>query len=282
VPDIASWHPLVVHFVIALAFVGVGARIVSLIPGERLRFANPMATWLIVMAAIAGVIAAQSGSDAHGPVERVPGARNAVQNHEDAGEWARDALLVLAVFEIGALALSSRAKGGKAAQVVAAVVGVAVLATVYRAADFGGDLVYSYAGGIGLRSGDTADVKRLLIAGLYHDAARARTAHDTATASRLIHELQRQLPTDTSVRFLVIESLMKDQAKPRDALDSLRAMQVPATNRRVATQRAMMMADAYVALGHPDSARQTLMTLKASVPPQFQGRVQQAIDRLPH
>ncbi len=280
-PNIGWMHPLVVHFVIALAFVGVGARIVSLLPSERWRFTSPMATSLIVIAALGGLLAVHTGSDAHGPVERVPGARNAVQEHEDAGEWARDALIVVALFEIGALALANRGGLGKGVKIAAAVVGIVGCATVYRAADLGGDLVYNYAGGIGLRSGDSADVRRLLIAGLYHNAMRARTAKDTATTTRLITELSREMPGDTSVRFMVIESMLKDQGKAREAADSLKAIQVPASNRRVAFQRASLLSDAYVALGHPDSARITLETLKNSLPAQFQPRIQQAIDKLP-
>ncbi len=281
VPNIGWMHPLVVHFVIALAFVGVGARLVSLLPSERWRFTSPMATSLIVIAALGGLLAVHTGTDAHGPVERVPGARNAVQEHEDAGEWARDALIVVALFEIGALALANRGGLGKGLKIAAAVVGLVGIATVYRAADLGGDLVYNYAGGIGLRSGDSADVRRLLIAGLYHNAMRARTAKDSATTTRLIAELSREMPGDTSVRFMVIESMLKDQGKAREAADSLKAIQVPASNRRVAFQRASLLSDAYVALGHPDSARITLEALKNSLPAQFQPRVQQAIDKLP-
>lgn len=281
-PNLGWMHPEIVHFVIALAFVGVGARLVSLLPlGERWRFASPMATSLIIIAALGGLLAVHTGTDAHGPVERVPGARNAVQDHEDAGEWARDALLVVALFEIAALATAKRGGLGTGLKITAAVVGLVGIATVYRAADLGGDLVYNYAGGIGLRSGDTADIRHLLIAGLYENAMRARTAKDTATTTRLIAELSREMPGDTSVRFMVIESMLKDQNKPREALDSLKAIQVPASNRRVAFQRASLMSDAYVAVGHTDSARITLEALKNSLPQQFQSRVQQAIDKLP-
>src|SRR5512143_4266821 len=96
-PSLAYIHPQTVHFVIALAFAGVIARIVSLLPlgalGKRLGFAGPMAAVLIFVSALASVVAVQSGQDAHGPVERVPGAREAVTEHEEAGEWARNMLL---------------------------------------------------------------------------------------------------------------------------------------------------------------------------------------------
>ena len=70
-PNIAVIHPQVVHFVVALAFVGVGARIASLLPlGPRFSFAGPMGALLIIFSAGASVVAAQSGTDGDG----VPGA----------------------------------------------------------------------------------------------------------------------------------------------------------------------------------------------------------------
>ena len=280
-PTMAQIHPQVVHFVIALAFVGVGARIVSLIPGTRFSFTNQMATALIVIAAISGFIAVKSGQAAHGPVERVPGAREAVQEHEEAGEWARDWLIGLAILELVTLAFWRREKVGMILKGACAVGGLVTLATVYEAGEHGGVLVYNYAGGIGLRSGDTTDLTRLLAAGLYHDAMKERAAGNGANAARLIGELQKQMPQDTTVRFMVIESIAKDQHDPRAALDSLRAMTVAPGDNRMKMRKASLMADAYVAAGSMDSARMTLEQLKASMPPGFgQQRVQQMIDRL--
>ncbi len=281
-PNIAVWHPQLVHFVIALAFVGIGARIVSLLPlGPRFSFTNAMATSLIVMAAIAGVLAAKSGDDAHGPVERVPGAREAVQEHEEAGEWARTGLLFLAVIEIGTLALSAHPKFGKAMKGVAAVAGLVMAVVVFRAGEHGGALVFNYAGGIGLRSGDSADVRHLLVAGLYHRAMKQREAGAKDEAARLIQELVRQMPGDTTARMLGAESMLRDQNNPRGAIASLDSLQFAADNMRMRTRRDMMVADAYVAAGVMDSARIVLEALKAHMPVgPGQQRVQQAIDKL--
>jgi uncharacterized membrane protein len=283
VPNLATWHPQFVHFVIALAFVGIGARLVSLLPlGPRFSFTNAMATSLIVMAAIAGIFAAQSGTDAHGPVERVPGARAAVQEHEEAGEWARDWLIGLALLELITLGLATRKpKAATILKYACAVGGLVTASTVYEAGEHGGVLVYNYAGGIGLRSGDTSDIKHLLVAGLYHDAMRERTAGNADNAARLVGELARQMPADTTVRFMVFESMIKDQHQPRAALDSLRALPIPPNNLRMESRRQMLVADAYVAAGSPDSARMTLVALKAKMPEgPAQQRVQQAIDKL--
>lgn len=263
-PSIAVIHPQVVHFVVALAFVGVGARIVSLLPIPRLSFSGPMGAFLIIFCAGASVVAVQSGTDAHPPVERVPGARQAVQDHEEAGKWARDWLLGVALIEIIGLALGGKPKAARGLRIASALAGLVACATVFEAAEHGGDLVYNYAGGIGLRSGDTADVRHLLIAGLYHNAMRAREAGQKAEAARYVSELVLQMPNDTSVRFMGAESMIKDQANPRGALAVLAALQLPADS-RFQNRRAMMTADAYAAAGVPDSARMTLEALKARV-----------------
>lgn len=264
-PDIAALHPQVVHFVIALAFVGVGARIASLLPlGPRFSFAGPMASLLIIFSAGASIVAAKSGTDAHPPAERVPGARAAVQDHEEAGELARNVLVGLALIEIIGLALAGKPKMAQGIRVASALAGLVACATVFEAAEHGGDLVYNYAGGIGLRSGDTADVRHLLVAGLYHNAMRAREAGQKAEAARYVSELLLQMPADTSVRFMGAESMIKDQANPRAALAMLGTMMLP-DGSRFQTRRAMLTADAYSAAGVMDSARQTLEALKTRV-----------------
>jgi len=265
VPDIAAWHPQIVHFVIALAFVGVGARIASLLPlGARFSFAGPMATVLILFSATASYLAEESGDQAHPPAERVPGARTAVQEHEDAGKLAEKVLIGLALVEIAGLALAGKPKAAKGLRFASAAVGVFALSTVYEAAEHGGALVYNYAGNVGLRSGDTADVRHLLIAGLYHNSVRARAAGQKAEAARYVSELLLQMPNDTNVRFMGIESLIKDQDNPRAALAQLAALNPPEGS-RLQTRRAMMTADAYAAAGVMDSARLTLEALKAKV-----------------
>ncbi len=266
-PEIAALHPQVVHFVIALAFIGVGARILSLLPlPERLRFVGPAAAVLIIFSALASVVAVKSGDDAHGPVERVPGARDAVVEHEDWGERARNALLILAVIEVAALALGRREKTARTLRVVSALAGLGALFAVYEAGEHGGELVYNYAGGVGLRSGDTTDVTRLLVAGLYHKAMLERDAGRGAEAFRLIDELARQMPGDESVRYLRVESTMRDRHDPRAALTALSAMAAPAAGSRFVNRHRLLTAEAWQRLGRPDSARAILEALTAGAP----------------
>jgi uncharacterized membrane protein len=99
-PDLGVYHPQIVHFAIALLVTGVVFRMVSL--SGKLAFTNPSALVLILTGTVAAVLAAKSGTEAHGPVERIPGARAAVQEHEEWGERTRTVLLIIAAFEIGA------------------------------------------------------------------------------------------------------------------------------------------------------------------------------------
>ena len=158
------------------------------------------------------VLAVRSGQDAHGPVERIPGVRQAVTEHEEAGEWARDVFLVVALLEIAALV--ARRKSINVARVAlwgSAVAGIAGGLAIVKTAGRGGDLVYNYAGGVGIRAGDTAAVTRLYLAGLYQAALQARTQKDSARAAMLFTELERQFPNDTTVKLLAIESQLRDK-----------------------------------------------------------------------
>src|SRR5829696_7225932 len=124
-PNIAQFHPQIVHFVVALLLLGVALRIASLIP--RLTFANHAATLLLLVGTGAAVLAVRSGTEAHGPVERIPGARAAVVDHEEHGIQTRNVFLGVAALELIALALSRRVDAlrfARFAHMASAIVGV--------------------------------------------------------------------------------------------------------------------------------------------------------------
>jgi len=273
-PNLASWHPQIVHFAIALLCVGVLFRWISLT--GRAAFTGPAAAVLLLVGTGAAVLAVKSGTDAHGPVERVPGAREAVIEHEDWGKRTRNLFLAVAALEILALGLARRsARVAKGLTVASALVGLAGGFALYEAGEHGGELVYAYAGGVGIRYGDTTDVNRLLLAGLYHSAQQARTLHDSARAAELFGELARRFPDDTTVRFLAIESLIRDQNDGRAALAALARLSVPPDNQRLRLRYGFLKVDAFLAAGRPDSARATLEQLARDFPD-----VQRIKDRL--
>ena len=264
-PNIASWHPQIVHFAVALLCVGVLFRWISLT--GRAAWTGPAAAVLLLAGTLAAVLAVQSGTDAHGPVERVPGARAAVIEHEDWGKRTRNIFLIVAALEIGALALARRsARVTKGLAITSAIVSLAGGFALYEAGEHGGELVYNYAGGVGIRSGDTTDVSRLLIAGLYHSAQAARTRHDSAAAAEFFGEMARRFPGDTTVRFLAIESLVRDRNDGKAALAALAQLAVPAGDQRLRLRYGFLKTDAFLAAGRSDSARATLEQLVRDFP----------------
>jgi len=211
------------------------------------------------------VFAAESGLDAHGPAERVPGAREAVQEHEEWGKRARNILIVLAGLEALVLIWSS-SRAGRVLKLVSAGTGLVAGFALYEAGEHGGELVYNYAGGVGLRSGDPADLSNLLVAALYHNARLNRDSGRAEDAARLTDELARLRPDDPTVKFLVIESKLRDRKDPQGALAELRMMQVAPDDPRLAPRHGMLTAQAYGDAGHPDSARIVLTALAARFP----------------
>ena len=268
-PDIAVFHPQIVHFVIALLVVGVILRVLSLLPLPKwLSFVSPAATLLIVLGALATIPAAQSGEQAHGPAERIPGARDAVVNHEEWGERTRNLFLIVAVVEIAALALTrneQRFRWGKGVRVASAALGLVGLFFVYETGEHGGEIVYEYGGGVGTRSGDPVHVERLLVAGLYHNAVKDREAGRKEDAARLIDEMARRAPDDFETRLLLIESQIKDRGDAQTALNLLNASTIP-NDERLQSRAGLLRVEAFEALGRADSAQSALNALKQQFP----------------
>jgi uncharacterized membrane protein len=275
-PDIAVYHPQIVHFVIALFFVGLGIRIFSWFLWPT--WTRPAGALLLILSAIAAVAAVKSGDDAHGPVERIPGARDIVEHHEERGERARNLMLVIAGLELVALALGSREKAQKGVHLVSGLFGLYVGYSLYEAAEHGGEIVYEYGGGPGLRSNDTTDIRRLLVAGLHAQALRDREAGRSEEAARLTDELVRRMPGDENVAFLAIESKIKDRKDPQGALADLAAISYPADNARLVIRHSILTAEAWKAMGMQDSANAILESLRQKYPEN--AGVQRAIESL--
>jgi uncharacterized membrane protein len=273
-PSLAAFHPQVVHFVVGLLIVGVLFRVVALT--GKLKWTGPAATTLLVLGGAAAWVAAKSGTAAHGPVERIPGARDAVVEHEEWGERTRNVFLGVAALELGALVL-----GAGAARTVRAVSGLAGLAglfVLYEAAEHGGELVYAYAGGVGIRSGKPEDVGRLLVAGLYNESQLARKAGKGEDANRLIQMLVARNPTDLTTRLMWAESLLIDRKDAAASLAALDSISVRPDDARFRPRRDMLVADALRQSGHADSARAVLQATATQFPANV--RVKAKLDSL--
>jgi uncharacterized membrane protein len=276
-PSIASFHPQIVHFAIALLIVGVIFRLLSFT--GRLAFTGPAATTLVVLGTIATVLAVRSGTDAHGPVERIPGVRAAVVEHEEWGERARNIFLGVAALELIALALASRKpQQARVFAMGAAAIGLVGLGAIYEAGEHGGELVYNYAGGIGIRSGNPQDVGHLMVAGLYNQALLDRQADRGAEGAALIDLAASRFPQNLELQLLSIEWTTDVKKDPAAALLRLDTLSVPQAETRLRTRAGLARASALAAQGNIDGARQVLMTLKGEFPASVQ--IQRRLDDL--
>ncbi|MEQ1756925.1 MAG: DUF2231 domain-containing protein [Vicinamibacterales bacterium] len=272
----AALHPQVVHFAIVLVIIGVAFRFVSLLGRPAFAFTGPAAATLLILAALSGVVSVRSGDAAHGPVERAPGARPAVTEHEEWGERTQIVLLVLGAIELLGLAMRKSPRL-RAINIASAVVGLVAVFSVYETGEHGGELVYAYAGGVGIRSGDPKDVERLLLAGYYHQAMEDRKAGRAQAAAGLIQQARERFPSDPEVQMLAAESLLLDQQNPQAAIDALAVLSVPDGSPFMRFQRATLQANAYEANGQKDQAIAALEAVLANAP---NPRLQQRLDQL--
>ena len=267
-PNLAQFHPQIVHFVVVLLLVGVTFRILSLT--GKLAFTNHAATTLLVGVFLAAWAAVQSGTDAHGPVERIPGVRAMVIEHEEDGKTTKNILFGVALIELVALGLAWR--GGtmgryvKIAHAASAAVGIWACVEMYETSEHGGELVYSYAGGPGLRTGKPEDTERLLLAGLYNQSRNDRMNGKLAEAASLNTEMFKRFSSDTTVQFLNVESLLLDSKNPVAALAAANAISVAPTDARFMARKGSLKADIFLTMGKPDSARATLTEVVTAFP----------------
>ena len=270
----AALHPQIVHFTIVFILVGVAFRLVSLF--GRPAWVGPAAATLLILAAPIAYVSERSGIEAHGPVERAPGARAAVVQHEWWGTHVPIAAGVVGLLELAGLLVRKSPKA-KAIRMVSAVAGVVSVAFVYQTAKYGGELVYSYAGGVGIRSGDPKDVERLLLAGFYHQALADREAGRHEQAATLITQAADRFRGDLEVQLLAAESQLLDGKNPQASIEALMAITVPDDSRPLVSRQATLLADAYEAAERKADAIATLDSLLKVYP---NGRLQQRLDAL--
>ncbi len=264
---LAPYHPIIVHFAIALLVVGTLLRLLTLVPPLRLRLAplSPVATGLLGAGALAVIAAATTGHQAEDAVRGLPGIGELLHEHEEWGERARNVYVLVALVDLSALLL---ARFGRAhlAHLAAGALALAGLGCLVAAGDHGGELVYSYAAGVGVRSGDPADVGRLLRAGLYQQMLADRRARRPEEAALLAEFAARRFPDDLEVKLLAAESLALDRKDHAAALRALEAVQAPKDQRRLRVRHALLTADALDALGQKDGARALLQALLTEYP----------------
>jgi uncharacterized membrane protein len=237
----APYHPIIVHFAIALLLAGVVFRLLSLL-GRRFQFANIAAASLLLAGTLAAALAVTSGDAAHGPVERGPGSAAAVKEHEEWGERARNVFIAVAAVEVLALVFARRGKA-RPFQIASAVIGLCGAFLIYEAAEHGGELVYSYAGGVGIRTGDPQDVRRLTLAAAYHQADLDRREGRPQDAASIVAEVARRFPNDPGVQILHAESLLRDTGDPAAAQALMRRITLPAGDARLKRRYDRVLAD---------------------------------------
>jgi tetratricopeptide (TPR) repeat protein len=237
-PDLGFYHPIVIHFAIGLLAGGVLLRGLSLV--RRGAFAGPAAATLILLAAAAIVVAAQSGEDAH-------------------------VALLVAGLELLTLAFRGRPLV-RATSLAATAAGVLAFACIIETGKLGGELVYGHAGGVGIRSGDPADVAGLLLAGLFRQAEVDEKAGRPRDAASLLEIAAQRFPNDPAVQVRAAEALLEDRKDPEGALEILERLGSIEDDPRLRFRRGWLTADALDGLGRQPEARAALQRLQTEFP----------------
>jgi hypothetical protein len=130
----------------------------------------------------------------------------------------------------------------------------------------GGELVYARAAGVGVRSGDPADVGWLLLAALHHQAALDERAGRAAAAARFRLLAARRFPDEPGVQLDAAAALLHDRHEPGRALALVRAIAIPTDDRDLRFRHGWLEEEALEAMGDPTAARAVLARLAREFP----------------
>ena len=279
--NLGPLHPIHVHFAIAFLVAGVLFRVAWLgghfLLRGRLAFASPAACALLVAGTLAVAAAVQSGKSASGDAEAIPGAHEAVEEHEDWAEWTYRLFVVVSLLEVIGLVLKRYEKAGPVLAVSGAV-GLGGLFLVYETAEHGGKVVYGHAGGVGTRSGDPKDVTRLFVAGLYQQSVLDRREGRPEEAARLVDFLAARFPDDVEIQLLQAQSQLEDRKDPAAATATPEPAGVPKGDGSLRQRHGLLLVDALVASGQVDAAKAALQHARSEFPDS--GAVKERLRRL--
>jgi uncharacterized membrane protein len=261
--DLGYWHPVVVHFVIAWLVAGVLLRGLSLL--GRAPVSAQASSLFLVVGALLALVAWWTGQAASVPVVRIPWAADAVASHQFWGEWTVRLFFVIGLLEVAAFFLRGR-RQERSVHLASAGLGLLGLVLLLTTANKGGSVVYSYAGGVGMRGGDAADRDRAFLAGAFHLLDADRKDGRPGDAARLLEEMARRYPSDIDVRLLVAESKLIDLKDAGAALEELSRVSVPKEQRRLRLRHGLLMVDALFKKGQPQGAMAALQTLRTEFP----------------
>jgi uncharacterized membrane protein len=145
-----GWHPLVVHFPIALLSVSSIVDLVALL--ARRPSWHTTAYALLVAGTVAAAAAVISGNSAAAPHRETEVIGELVARHEDSGSLV---LALYLVVTLGRLPLQLRAATSGWRLKLWCVAGAAGCVMLWRASSLGGSLVFDYGVGV---TGGTAEV----------------------------------------------------------------------------------------------------------------------------
>ena len=156
--------------------------------------------------------------------------------------------------------------------------GLVGLFFVFETGEHGGQVVYSHAGGVGMRSGDPQDVERLLLAGIYQQSILDRSAGRPEDAARLVEMAAARWPGDLEVQLLLAQSQLEDRQDAALSTATLSRLQIPKDARPLRLRHGVLLVDALSASGQSDAALAALQSLKAQFPES--GLVRERLRRL--
>lgn len=223
---LGQYHPFIAHFSIGLLPAGV--LIFAIYYWSKHEWFLYTALTMFVIATVAGFISTYSGDIAHEVVERIPGVRNAIHEHEDWADivkWSNIILTVLAFVYVQFKDKEWLRYNQDFAHWLVVVVGLWAVIAVVQTGRKGGDLVYDYMVAGGARGNSEESINRQANAYYYNKLQFLKTAKngqaDIPKIISMFREIEANYPENLDYKIMYARFLFQELNSAQEAIDKV-------------------------------------------------------------
>lgn len=223
---LGQYHPFIAHFAIGLLPAGV--IIFAIYYWSKHEWFLYTALTLFIFATVAAFVSIKSGDIAHELVERIPGVREAIHDHEDWADivrWSNILLTVVAFIYIRYKDREWLRYNQDFAHWLVVIIGVWATLAVIQTGRKGGDLVYDYMVAGGARGNSIQSVERQANAYYYNKLQflkGAQNGHaDVPKIISLFREVEANYPDNLDFKIIHARFLFQELNNAPEAISKV-------------------------------------------------------------
>jgi len=219
---LGQYHPFIAHFTIGLLPAGVLIFIIYF--WSKHEWFLYTAATLFTLSTLASIISWYTGDIAHELVERIPGVREAIHNHEYWANIVMRSNIVLSALTLVYIKFKDKEilrYNQDAAHWLVATVGIWCVIAVILTGKNGGNLVFDYMVAGGARGNTAESINRQANAYYYNQLDYLKSTNEYSKMISVYREIETNFPENVDFKIMYAEFLFQQLNQGQEAITKL-------------------------------------------------------------